>query len=513
MFCVTAAPRGRFHALRRTVLLGSAATTLAAIAAPALAQTPGDDRVVNTVELTIAANSDFGAGNDLYANRGTIKFAKAAAPLNLSFLNLEAFTNEGGLIDLRNERAGDTLTLSGGYAASGNARLALDIGPTAVDRLIVQGAATGKTSIILRAARPDDATLMAAPVTLVTVGAGSTAGAFALSNRDLGLVRYNLTYDSTARAYQLDASAGRAVHQSVRAGEGLTAAWRASADAFGAEQALARAAGGDTARIWAQAHGAMIDRDGQANAAFRLGYEQQTFGLQTGVSLGAHPLLGGEAAFGLTGGNVQSTLDFDEGGAHVDMTTINGGAYGAWRRGNLFATGLVKIDQHDLEILDRAAGFQGDLEGVTWGGQGSVGYRWAFGGIAFEPTVGLEYLSSTLDDLEVLGQSISFDDHQGLAARFGAQAMARIALVDGGAVTWSAGLEAVHDFDVERIGTLHSNGQSDEVRVEGPQSYRRAQIGLQFETPGGLETYVQGEALFGESDSGGGVRIGARYRF
>ncbi|GAA0652496.1 autotransporter domain-containing protein [Brevundimonas lenta] len=472
----------------------------------------GDDQVVNTGTQVVTANNDFGTGTDLFTNKGgTVLFGKAAAPLNISFLGLERFANEGGLIDLRNERAGDTLTLSGAYAATGDARLALDVGPTAVDSLVVQGVASGKTSIVLQT-KPEDATLLDKSLRLITVGQGSAAGAFTLADADVGLVRYGLTFDSKTNAYMLDSSAGESVYQSVLAGEGLVSAWRASADAFNAEQAMARASGGDRGRVWAQAHGSMIEREGD-DPAFALDYEQELVGGQMGVSLGARPMFGGQASFGLTGGYVDSTLTFDDGGQKVDMRTINGGAYGAWRVQNLFATGLIKVDQHELEIDDNAGGFEADIDGLSWGVQVAAGYRFHLGSIAFEPTVGLDYLSSTLDDLNVLKQSVSFEDRNGLSARFGGQALSRQELAEGRAVTWSAGLEAVHDFDADSSGVLHSKDESDTVQLGGSSTWARAQLGVQYEIGNGLETYVQGEGRFGDGQSGGGVRIGARYRF
>lgn len=134
------------------------------------------------------------------------------------------------------------------------------------------------------------------------------------------------------------------------------------------------------------------------------------------------------------------------------------------------------------------------------------------GGFAFEPTIGLEYVRSSLDDLEVLKQSVSFDDHQGFAARIGARAIARTEL-EGRAFVWTAGLEATHDFDAEYAGALHSKGQTDAVSIAGPETFGRARIGLQYEVGNDLETYIQGEGRFGDGESGGGLRIGARYRF
>lgn len=490
-----------------------ASVLLAAAAPPVMAQTAGDDRITNTETLVVDADRDFGAGDDLFTNKGgVVRFAEADAPLNIRFLNLERFSNEAGLIDLRNARAGDTLTLSGDYSASGDARLALDVSGDTVDRLIVTGEAKGRTTILLQGLDPAHATLMDERVALVSVGEDSAANAFRLGDADIGLVRYGLTYDDDDGAYMLDASAGRSVHQSLRAVEGLRTAWRASAEAFGAEQAMARAAGGESGRIWAQAHGALVELDGN-DAAFALDYEQSWVGGQMGASLGARTLFGGQAAFGVTAGYVNSSLDFANDGQVQDIQTFNAGLYTAWRRDKLFATGLVKVDRHSLDIEDAAAGFSAELDASSWGAQLEAGYRFDLGGVAFEPVIGLDYLSTSIDDLAVLDQSVLFEDRAGLSGRLGGQAVSRREYADGRALLLSAGLEYVREFDTEQEGALHSNGLVDEVRVEGPESLGRATLGAQLDMGGGLQTFIQGEGRFGDGSTGGGLRFGARYRF
>jgi len=497
----------------RTLLqAGAALSVLLALSAPARAQTAGDDRVTNADTLLLTTDRDFGAGFDVFTNKGVVRLDKAATPWRLSFLNLERFENAGGLVDLRNERAGDVLTLSGAYVGSDDARLGLDVDGNVVDRLVIAGAATGKTAILLNSVSPAKAVLLDKPIDLISVGTGSRSDAFSLTRADQGLVRYGLTYDSKTRVFRLNTSAGLAVHRSVRAVEGMRFAWRASAEAFDFEQAAARAAGGEGGRVWAVAHGARIDRDADGDD-FALGYEQELVGGQMGASLGARPLAGGLAAYGVTGGYVDSTLEFEDEGQSIDMQTINLGLYGAWRSDDLFATALLKVDQHELTIEDPAAGFSADLDGLSWGARFEAGYRIDLGGLALEPVVGLDYLGTTLDDLNVLGQSVAFEDRQGFSGRIGGQALSRREFASGSAVLLSAGLELVHDFDAEQKGTLRSNGQTDEVALTGPETYGRALLGVQLETGFGVQTYLQGEGRFGDGQSGAGLRLGARYRF
>ncbi len=475
--------------------------------------TDGDDHVINTDTLVLTASRDFGAGKDLFTNKGgTVRFGKSDTPLKLAFNGLEQFANEGGQIDLRNGGVGDTLTLSGAYSASGDARLALDVSGGASDSLVVMGKASGLTHVSLAALKPEQTTLFASPIKLISVGAGSTANAFRLAAPDQGLVRYRLTYDAKGLAYMLDATAGRSVLQSVRAVEGLRFAWRSSAEAFDTEQAMVRAAGGEGGRLWAVAHGSRISRDSDG-ADRELKYDQDLIGGQMGVSLGAPQLAGGDTAFGLTGGYVESTLSFQGAGQSIDMQTFNLGAYGAWRRDDFYATALIKVDHHSLAIEDGAAGFKTNADGLSWGVRLEAGHRIHLGPIAFDPIVGLDYLSTRVDDLMVLGQQVVLDDRDGFSGRFGGRALARYVLAEGRHLELSAGLELVHDFDAAQKGSLVSNKLNDAIELTGPETYGRALAGVQMGLTGHLQAYIQGEGRFGDGQNGGGLRIGARYRF
>lgn len=473
----------------------------------------GDEHVINTDTLVLNASRDFGAGKDLFTNKGgVVQFGKSGTPLKLAFNGLEQFANEGGQIDLRNGGAGDSLTLSGAYSASGDARLALDVNGGVADSLVVMGKASGQTQVSLTALKPEQATLFASPIKVISVGAGSTANAFTLATPDQGLVRYRLTYDTKGLAYMLDVAAGRSVLQSVRAMEGLRFAWRSSAEAFDTEQAMVRAAGGQGGRVWAVAHGSRISRDGEG-ADRELEYDQDLVGGQMGVSLGAPQLAGGDTAFGLTGGYVESTLSFKGSGQWIDMQTFNLGAYGAWRGDDFYATALIKVDHHSLTVEDGAAGFSTDADGLSWGVRLEAGHRIHLGPVAFDPIVGLDYLSTQIDDLMVLGQQVVLDDRQGFSGRLGGRALTRYLLAEGRHMELSAGLELVHDFDAAQKGSLVSNKLSDAVELSGPETYGRALAGVQIGLTQHLQAYLQGEGCFGDGQNGGGLRIGARYRF
>ena len=90
--------------------------------------TDNDDTVVNTGTFRATGTSDFGAGDDVFTNHGSLVIPAGNAVRSVKFSNLETFNNSG-LIDLRNGQVGDTLTLDGtAYTGSGNSTLGLDVG-------------------------------------------------------------------------------------------------------------------------------------------------------------------------------------------------------------------------------------------------------------------------------------------------------------------------------------------------------------------------------------------------
>ena len=196
----------------------------------------------------------------------------------------------------------------------------------------------------------------------------------------------------------------------------------------------------------------------------------------------------------------------------MDAKSFNLGVYGVWRRDGLFATGLIKVDQHRQSIDDNAAGYEAEIDGRSWGAQVELGYRFALGQVILEPVAALEWLQTDLDDLSVLNQTVVFDDRDGVSGRIGGQASTHWD-IGGRAVTFSAGLEAVHDFDPEESGSLVSGGLSDAVALDAPETFGRVLAGAQFQAASGIDVYVQGEGRFGDGQSGGGLRLGARYRF
>ena len=477
-------------------------------------------------EGTFNATKDsvFGAGSS-FTNTGTVNVSG-----QVTFQGLSSFQNSGGLVDLRGGPAGTTFTLAGNYAASGNARLGLG----ADDELVIKGQASGATSILLGAS-PATATMFAARP-LVQMGAGSTA-TFTLANADVGLVHYSLSESgggttsngplvkAAAAApitYSLSASAGQPVYATLKLEESGQTAWRQSADAWSAHLAAMRgdAWGADSAsgsgRIWAQVYRSTSDRDGHADASYgqlSTAYEQTDVGVQIGGDLMRRTTGLGQVVWGLTGGYDNSSINGKDNISQSNIDTLNIGGYASlFSPHGVFANALVKYDHNQISTSNAAAGYSVDLTGNSVGFQVELGQRFGDDRFDFEPLVSLNYVHTRLDNIEILNQSLAFNDDDGLSAKFGGRVSTR-RWVGGAAAVFYAGASVVDDFSGDEKASFTSGGMSQGVSAKGTGVYGQGVIGVSAHTSFGLSLYVEGNGDFGGDYNGSGFRIGGRFNF
>jgi fibronectin-binding autotransporter adhesin len=481
--------------------------------------------LTNSGTFTATKDSDFGGGT--FVNTGVLQIG-ASAPSTVSFLNLATFENAGGLIDLRNAPVGEVFTLSGDYAASGDARLGLGLSGNTADKLVVLGTATGATSILL-GVNAANATLLAKPLTLVQAGAGSTAN-FTLSNPNVGLIHYGLqTVSSGAGAqvdYQLTASAGAPVYGMLKLEESVQNVWRLSADAWSEHLAAMRgdawgggsggggsASSSGTGRYWVQAYGSTSERDETVSTGYggvSVNYSQTDAGVQLGADVARTATRLGNVVWGVTAGYTSSNVDALGGTLTSDIETFNVGGYGVLTHGAYFANGLVKFDRSQISTTDNAAGFSANLNGDSYGAQFEFGRHFGSERFAFEPVVSLSYVQTSLDAVSIYNQNLSFDDESGLSGKIGGRVYANRTLA-GTSFVFYAGAAAVDDFTGDQRATFYSGGTSQNVSADGEGAYGQAVVGVSARTARNVTLYLEGEGNFGGSYSGAGVRFGARF--
>ncbi|WP_156878179.1 beta strand repeat-containing protein [Sphingopyxis sp. QXT-31] len=497
--------------------------------------TAGADRVDNSGIFTVGVNPDFGGGIDVFANSGTILIGSGAtAVVTPTFTGLESLANSG-TIDLRNGRAGDTLTLPGTYAGA-NGTLGLDIltGTTTVaDQLIVGGLASGNTIVVLNQAAGSTPVFNPGTV-VVRAGIGSAADAFDLAggSQNLGFVRFEIQNNAADGTFFLTAAPSDAAFRTINYSEGVRSLWLKSADVVSAQlrarrDALWTQGGGDVAgRTWIQIHGSVEKREGQRSFnAFgqsgltNTGYQQDYFGGQLGFDVSGGSGEPGGFAFGVTGGYLTSSMNFAGSADRLRFDVVNGGAYGSYSAGNFFVNALGKYDYIWADTKVSGAGFQQDLNGSVYGARGEAGFRFGNDSFFVEPAASISYVKNDFDDLTPLGTTIGFDEDEGLRGRFGGRIGGSFNL-SGSEVALYAGGNYVREFKGKDRVIFTGGGQTLAFTNNRIDDYGEAIVGVTIAQSEGVSGFFEGHYTrsFGSNNGlrdreGAGGRAGIRIKF
>lgn len=500
--------------------------------------TGGADVVNNSGSFVVGVNPAFGTGADVFNNSGTVLVGSGAtAVVAPVFTGLETFNNTGGLVDLRNGRAGDTLTLPGTFAGSGNSRLGLDIAlgaPTTNDRLIIGGAASGQTQVLLNQTS-GQAAFDPGTVILVQAGAASNADAFDLAGgfQDSGFVRSEIVYNPTDFSFRLAGAPSDAAFRTLNFVEGARNLWLKSADVVSGQLRAQRDAlwaygGGETSpRLWMQIHGSVETRQGARDfgtfGQSRLtdtGFEQDYFGGQIGLDIGGGSGEKGGFAFGVTGGYINSSLNFAGSPDRITFDAANIGVYGSYTSGNFFVNALGKYDRYWADMNMQSAGFSQDFEGDAYGARGEAGVRFGSDSFFIEPAASISYVKTDFDDFSVFGTQVSFDEEDGLRGRAGARIGGQIDMFGSKAAFYLGG-NYVHEFQGEDVVTFSSGGQTLSYVNQRPEDYGEALLGVSIGQANGVSGFIEGSYIRSFSDDdfgqlpieGAGGRAGLRIRF
>ncbi len=498
--------------------------------------TAGADRINNSGTFTVGVNPDFGAGSDSFVNSGLILVGSgAAATVAPTFTSLESMTNSG-TIDLRNGRAGDTLTLPGTYAGT-NGTLGLDVtlGATPVtDQLIIGGVASGTTTIQLNQLAGSQPVLNSGTV-LARAATGSAANAFDLAggSLDAGFVRLEVVFDAATGTYSLTGAPSDSAFRTLSFNEGVRSLWLKSADTVSGQlrarrDALWTQGGGDVAgRFWTQMHGSVETRGGSRNfntfGQSRLtntGYEQDYFGGQLGFDVSGASGERGGFAFGVTGGYTNSSMNFAGSADRLSFDVINGGVYGSFTSGNIFVNAIGKYDYFWSKANMAGAGFRADTNGGVYGARAEAGIR--FGGDSFfvEPAASISYVKNDFDDLSLNGTTVSFDDEDGLRGRAGGRIGGAFGIGGGAEAAVYVGGNYVHEFKGRDSVTFTSGSTSLGYTNDRLRDYGEATLGVTIAQSQGISGFIEGNYIRSFSDSNGirsidgaGGRAGIRLQF
>lgn len=491
--------------------------------------TGGADVVNNTGTFVAGPNPDFGAGTDVFANSGTVRFlGGATAPVARIFTGLETFSNTGGLIDLRNGVVGDVLTLPGAFAGTGASTVGLDAslsGANLSDRLVIGGAATGSTALLVDFAGP---TTLNPGTVLVQAGAGSQAGAFALDGgaRDFGLIEADLVFNPAANTFALVGTPSIAVYRAAGFADAARNLWYKSADTWSAHMRSLRdgawgsGAGSPGGGLWVQMHASRDNRDNVVvvnnfglTRSFDLGFEQDYFGGQAGFDFGGSAGDNGNFAFGVTGGYINSQVNYGNVTDNLAFDAFNGGAYATVNSGSLFVSVLGKYDYYKAKSTSQSGQYAAKFKGDAYGAQAEVGFRLGSDTFFVEPIATISYVRTNLNDLGIQNAIIDFRNADGFRGKLGARLGASIAGSGANAVVLYAGGNYVHEFrDDDNIDFI-SGGQT--VRIaNGPRGdYGEGVIGVNIAATNMVSGFIEANGAKGTQFDAFGGRAGLRIRF
>ena len=393
----------------------------------------------------------------------------------------------------------------------------MDVDGTMSDTLIIRGAATGSTQVLVDGL---DGTFVNTVV--VNTQDGTAAGAFLFDGRTIGLTDYELSFRDGSDNFVLvgspnDTAAGLgnvlfgsrelfyrgndAVSSYVESGRGWIGTER--------QPGISRA-------IWGQAYGMGQERDfdlveGSFNGQtrrFNIDSQQDFFGLQIGADLFGGP----GAAFGVTGGYANSKLKLNASPTRFDLSSWNVGVYAKLDFGGAFVNALVKYEDMDIDIESSLNSSSIDSGADGWGGFVEAGFRFGGGGFFIEPLASIEYANLDGDDFDFGPSSVLLDSDDGLRGKAGVRFGTMIAETPT-MVTAYGKLQAIHEFNGKDRVTISNLGGDFVFDNPRPDTYGRGTLGISGVMTSGVTGFIEGTVDFLNGYEGGGGRAGLSFRF
>jgi hypothetical protein len=239
------------------------------------------------------------------------------------------------------------------------------------------------------------------------------------------------------------------------------------------------------------------------------GYDQTLWGFQAGID---HEFEGtvadGVLIAGVLGGYVTSKADFNNG----DSVTFAGpqvGVYASWIKGGLYVDGLVKGDF--LKADYNVAGTDADTDSSTIGARVETGYRFLTAtGMFIEPNASLAYAHTKIDDINVSGTPVNFDNGNGLEGKLGARF---------GGSSQKDGVKYDPYVSVGLVGELLGqntvfldSGPGLLIEDDAPGVFGEVGVGINiFSSKSGWTGFAKADLRVGDDYFGGTGKIGANW--
>jgi hypothetical protein len=470
--------------------------------------TDANDVFNNAGSFRPVGTSTFGGGTDVLNNTGLIVVNPGgAAPAAVTFTGLET-TNNSGLIDMRNGRLGDSLAVSGNFVGSGTSTLGVDVGSATADKLIVGGAATGSTAVLVTGLNGG----FVNNAVVVDAGAGTSASAFTLANGSVGIVDYSLVYNPASNDFAVFGVPGQGAISPLLLIDGARQLTYRSSDAVSSHLD-----GNRTGKaFWMDAYGLTDQRKGSyATTAFgqavrySLNSQQDFFGIQAGADL-----LGTEdgTVLGITGGYGSSQLNVRAGAARVRYDSFNAGIYGRAIAGPLRIEGLAKYEHVKARYGDALVGVRDRSKADGFGGYVKASAAFGSDRLTVAPFASLDYSDLDWKGLDLGAATADFDAAKGMRGKAGARVETLVSDGPSRIKVYASGAY-VHEFKGRDRMTLTGNGFDFAYRLPATPDYGQAKIGVAIDQGEKVSGFIEAQGDFSGNYKGGGARAGLALRF
>lgn len=502
--------------------------------------------------------SSFGGGSDLFRNEagGTVH-ALALNGVQPAFVGLERFENSG-LISMANGSVGDVFTISntvGGtdltfQAGSGAVAVDAFLGPpgSTADNFVIDGNVLGQTQLIVNNTRPGGGAYNPDGIPVVFVPNGQVSGnAFYMPQAfDSGLFDWDVHFVPTGGGsglFELRSFPGGGAHMLPQL---LTAAqdiWHTTNETwfdrtadlrvllnggavYGAEGGKLGAAQAPlTPGVWLKGSDTWLEQDDSAATSaygrtynYNLNRDLDVWNLEAGIDFGKRGVWaeGDALLFGILGGAILGSLDYDQLARRFDIEGGEVGGYVTYLNGGLFVDTLVKANFLEFDPQG-APGLPATLDATTYGFRTDAGYR--FGqvrrGLFFEPLATIAVAWSEIDDFNFAGNAVNFNDDADVRGRLGLRVgtsrevwptIVMEPFVIGS--VWGH-LSGENKATVTSVGTAFGPFTDERDDVWGEVS-----TGVNFFSPGAnTSLFAKVDVSFGEDVEGVSAKGGMRYNW
>ena len=184
-----------------------------------------------------------------------------------------------------------------------------------------------------------------------------------------------------------------------------------------------------TPGVWIKGSGTWLEQDDSASTSangrtynYNLNRDLDIGSVQGGVDFGKRGMWaeGDALLFGLLGGGVFGTLDYDQLARKFDIEGGEVGGYATYLSGGLFVDTLLKVNFIEFDP-SAGSGLPGSLDSTTWGFRTDAGYR--FGaprqGMFIEPQATIAVAWSEIDNFTLGGNKVNFSDETDTRGRLG----------------------------------------------------------------------------------------------